>query len=99
MIDQRMTELIYDGLWFSPLAQALRAFVDESQKYVSGEVRLQYFKGSCRPVGRRSPNSLYVSKLATYGSGDTFSHSSAVGFIHLWGLPLEVWARKREGLL
>jgi len=99
MIDQRMTELIYDGLWFSPLAGALRAFIDESQKYVTGEVRLQYFKGSCRPVGRRSANSLYVSKLATYGSGDTFSHSSAIGFIHLWGLPLEVWARKREGLL
>ena len=99
MIDQRLTELIYDGLWFSPLAEALRAFVDESQRYVTGEVRLQYFKGSCRAVGRRSPNSLYVSNLATYGSGDTFSHSSAVGFIHLWGLPLEVWARKREGLL
>lgn len=99
MIDQRLTELIYDGLWFSPLAEALRAFIDESQKYVTGEVRLQYFKGSCRAVGRRSPNSLYVTNLATYGSGDTFSHSSAVGFIHLWGLPLEVWARKREGLL
>jgi argininosuccinate synthase len=99
MIDQRLTELIYDGLWFSPLAEALRAFIDESQKYVTGEVRLQYFKGACRAVGRRSPNSLYVSNLATYGSGDTFSHSSAVGFIHLWGLPLEVWARKREGLL
>jgi argininosuccinate synthase len=99
MIDQRLTELIYDGLWFSPLAEALRAFIDESQKYVTGEVRLQYFKGSCRAVGRRSANSLYVSNLATYGSGDTFSHSSAVGFIHLWGLPLEVWARKREGLL
>lgn len=99
MIDQRLTELIYDGLWFSPLAEALRAFIDESQKYVTGEVRLQYFKGSCRAVGRRSPNSLYVSNLATYGSGDTFSHSSAEGFIHLWGLPLEVWARKREGLL
>ncbi len=99
MIDQRLTELIYDGLWFSPLAGSLRAFIEESQKYVTGEVRLQYFKGSCRVVGRRSPNSLYVSDLATYGSGDTFSHSSAVGFIHLWGLPLEVWARKREGLL
>ncbi len=98
-IDQRMTELIYDGLWFSPLAECLRSFIDKSQERVSGEVRLQYFKGCCRPVGRRSPNSLYVGKLATYGSGDTFKHESAVGFIHLWGLPLEVWARKREGLL
>jgi argininosuccinate synthase len=98
-IEQRLSELIYNGLWFSPLADALRAFVDESQKFVSGEVRLRYFKGSCSPVGRRSPNSLYVTKLATYDAGDTFSHESAKGFIELWGLPVEVWARKREGLL
>ncbi len=98
-IDQRMTELIYDGLWFSPLAECLRSFIEKSQERVTGEVRLQYFKGCCRTVGRRSPNSLYVGKLATYGSGDTFKHETAVGFIHLWGLPLEVWARKREGLL
>lgn len=97
MIDQRMSELIYDGLWFSPLAAALRAFIDESQKYVSGEVRLRYFKGTCSPVGRRSPHSLYDSKLATYGSGDTFSHQSAKGFIELWGLPVEVFARRHEG--
>ncbi len=99
MIDQRLTELIYDGLWFSPLADAIRAFIDESQKFVTGEVRLQYYKGSCNVVGRRSPNSLYVSQLATYGCGDTFSHQSAKGFIELWGLPVEVWARKRQGLL
>ena len=97
MIDQRLTELIYEGLWFSPLAEALRAFIDESQRYVTGEARLRYFKGSCSVVGRRSPNSLYDSKLATYGSGDTFSHESAKGFIQLWGLPVEVWARKRQG--
>jgi len=95
-VDQRMSELIYDGLWFSPLAHSLRAFIDESQKHVSGEVRLRYFKGSCSPVGRRSENSLYDSALATYGSGDTFSHESAKGFIELWGLPVEVWARKHE---
>ena len=98
-IDQRLTELIYEGLWFSPLANALRAFIAETQQYVSGDVRLRYFKGSCQAVGRRSPNSLYITKLATYGSGDTFSHESAKGFIRLWGLPVEVWARKREGLL
>jgi argininosuccinate synthase len=98
-IDQRLTELIYDGLWFSPLAEALRAFIAESQKHVSGDVRLRYYKGSCSVVGRRSPNSLYVDALATYGSGDTFSHQSAVGFIELWGLPVEVWARRRQGLL
>jgi len=97
MIDQRMTELIYEGLWFSPLANALRAFVEESQRYVTGEVRLRYFKGSCAAVGRRSPHSLYDKTLATYGSGDTFSHESAKGFIQLWGLPVEVWARKHLG--
>jgi len=93
MVDQRMSELIYEGLWFSPLAYALRAFIEESQRYITGEVRLRYFKGVCSPVGRRSPHSLYDSSLATYGSGDTFSHESAKGFIELWGLPLEVWAR------
>jgi argininosuccinate synthase len=93
-IDQRLSELIYDGLWFSPLASALRAFIEDSQARVSGEVRLRYFKGCCSPVGRRSPNSLYDGSLATYGSGDTFSHQSAKGFIELWGLPLEVWARR-----
>ncbi len=98
-IDQRLTELIYDGLWFSPLAECLRAFLEKSQERVTGEVRLQYYKGSCRVVGRRSANSLYVGELATYDSGDTFKHETAVGFIHLWGLPLEVWARKREGSL
>ena len=98
-IDQRLTEMIYEGLWFSPLAYALRAFIDETQQYVSGDVRLRYFKGSCQPVGRRSPNSLYITKLATYGAGDTFSHESAKGFIQLWGLPVEVWARKRQGLI
>lgn len=98
-IDQRLTELIYEGLWFSPLAECIRAFVDESQQHVTGEVRLRYYKGCCSVVGRRSPNSLYVDALATYGSGDAFSHQSAVGFIELWGLPVEVWARRRQGLL
>lgn len=94
IIDQRMTELIYEGLWFSPLAASLRAFIDESQKYVTGEVRLRYYKGSCAAVGRRSPYSLYDKTLATYDTGDTFSHESAKGFIQLWGLPVEVWARR-----
>jgi argininosuccinate synthase len=95
-VDQRLTELIYEGLWFSPLAYALRAFIDETQKHVTGDVRLQYYKGSCKPVGRRSPYSLYDTNLATYGHGDTFSHESAKGFIQLWGLPVEVYARKHQ---
>jgi argininosuccinate synthase len=95
-VDQRLTELIYEGLWFSPLAYCLRAFIAESQKHVTGDVRLNYYKGSCKPAGRRSPFSLYDTNLATYGHGDTFSHESAKGFIQLWGLGVEVYARKHQ---
>ncbi len=93
-VEQRIADMIYDGQWFSPLADALRAFVAETQKRVTGDVRLSFYKGSCSVLGRRSPHSMYVEALATYGDGDTFSHESAVGFIRLWGLPLEVWARR-----
>jgi argininosuccinate synthase len=93
-VEQRVADMIYDGQWFSPLADALRAFVAETQKRVTGDVRLSFYKGSCSVLGRRSPHSMYVEALATYGDGDTFSHESAVGFIRLWGLPLEVWARR-----
>jgi len=98
-VDTRMADMIYDAQWFSPLADALRAFVNETQKWVSGDVRLSFFKGNCTVVGRRSPNSLYVESLATYATGDEFSHESAVGFIQLWGLPMEVAARRAQGLL
>jgi len=93
-VEQRVADMIYDGQWFSPLADALRAFVVETQKRVTGDVRLSFYKGSCYVLGRRSPHSMYVEALATYGDGDSFSHESAVGFIRLWGLPLEVWARQ-----
>lgn len=95
-VEQRIADMIYDGQWFSPLADALRAFVTETQKRVTGDVRLSFYKGSCTVLGRRSPHSMYVEALATYGAGDTFSHASAAGFIRLWGLPLEVWARRGE---
>ena len=98
-IDQRLTELIYDGLWFSPLAEALRAFIDESQKHVSGRrppALLQGLVQRGRPPLAQFP---VRRALATYGSGDTFSHESAVGFIELWGLPVEVWARAAPGSL
>ena len=91
-VDQRMADMTYDAQWFSPLADALRAFVADTQKWVTGDVRLSLFKGNCTVVGRRSPYSLYVEELATYGGGDQFSHDAAVGFIRLWGLPMEVAA-------
>jgi argininosuccinate synthase len=97
-VEQKLADMIYDGQWFDPLSDALRAFTLETQKYVTGEVRLAFYKGSCRVVGRRSPHSLYVKELATYGQGDLFDHEAAKGFCQLWGLPLEVWGRRERGL-
>ena len=90
VIGTKLTELIYNGLWFSPLKQALTAFLEETQKYVNGTVRVKLFKGHAIVEGRKSPNSLYNEKLATYTSDDEFDQSASVGFIKLWGLPTEV---------
>jgi len=86
-VDQRWAELVYDGLWYSPLKRALDCFVDESQQPVTGEVRLVLHGGRAVVSGRRSPTSLYDFGLATYDAGDTFDQSQARGFIELWGLP------------
>jgi argininosuccinate synthase len=94
-IEIRYAELIYDGLWFSPLKQALDAFVDESQRFVTGEVRLQLEPGECRPTGRRSPHGLYDYGLATYDAADSFRHEDAAGFVRLWGLGVETWAARQ----
>jgi argininosuccinate synthase len=91
-IEQRFSELAYDGLWFSPLMDALTAFVDTTQKYVTGMVRVKLYKGSVEVVGRESPYSLYNEGLATYAKGDEFDHTSAKGFIYVWGLPLKTVA-------
>lgn len=90
VIEKKMTELIYEGLWFSPLRTALEAFLKETQEVVNGTVRVKMFKGHAIVEGRKSPNSLYSEQLATYSTDDTFSHASAVGFIELWGLPTVV---------
>ena len=97
-VEQRLADMIYDGQWFSPLADSLRAFVAHTQLRVSGDTRLLFYKGSCNVRGRRSPYSLYMEELATYGEGDRFSHESAKGFVELWGLPLEVWARREKSV-
>ena len=91
-LEPRYAELIYDGLWFSPLKQALDAFIVESQRYVTGEVRLHLTPGSCEVTGRRSPHSLYDYGLATYDAGDSFRHEDSAGFVRLWGLSVERWA-------
>ena len=90
VIEKKMTEIIYDGLWFSPLTKALQAFLEETQKHVTGTVRVKLFKGHAIVEGRKSPYSLYDEKLATYTAEDEFDHSAAVGFINLWGLPTKV---------
>ncbi|ARD47312.1 argininosuccinate synthase [Sporosarcina sp. P33] len=90
IISQKLGELIYNGLWFSPLRNALEAFIKETQQYVTGTVRIKLFKGHALVEGRKSPNSLYDEKLATYTSDDEFDQAAAVGFIKLWGLPTEV---------
>jgi argininosuccinate synthase len=89
-LEQKLAELTYNGLWFSPLADSLRAFVDSTQAMVTGEVSLQLYKGNVTSAGRASPHSLYKADLATYGTGDTFDHTAATGFITIWGLPLQV---------
>jgi argininosuccinate synthase len=91
-LEPRYAELVYDGLWFSPLKAALDAFIAESQRHVTGEVRLHLSPGACHVEGRRSPHSLYDYGLATYDAADSFRHEDAAGFVRLWGLSLETWA-------
>ncbi|MGQ9675776.1 MAG: argininosuccinate synthase [Chloroflexota bacterium] len=93
LVAQEYSDLIYNGLWFSPLHQDLAAFVASSQRYVTGTVRVKLFKGSCQAVGRKSPLSLYNIGLATYDKGDLFDYRAAEGFINIWGLPLRTQAR------
>ncbi|MCZ7526054.1 MAG: argininosuccinate synthase [Acidimicrobiia bacterium] len=97
-LEPRYAELVYDGLWFSPLKEALDAFVESSQEHVSGEVRLRLEPGRCFPNGRRAPASLYDYELATYEADDAFRHDDAAGFVRLWGLSVETWARRQRGV-
>jgi argininosuccinate synthase len=96
-LEPRWSELVYDGLWFSPLKQALDAFFLESQKHVTGEVRLRLDQGRCWVVGRRSPVGLYDHGLATYDATDTFRHQDAEGFVRLWGLGVATWSAVQVG--
>ncbi|MCW2727011.1 MAG: hypothetical protein JWN35_3932 [Frankiales bacterium] len=93
-VDQRWGELVYDGLWFSPLKRALDAFIDSASRNVSGEVRLTLHGGTCTVSGRRSDASLYDFNLATYDEGDTFDQSLAKGFVELWGMPSKIAAQR-----
>lgn len=93
-VDQRWSELVYDGLWFSPLKDALDAFVDHAQRHVSGDVRMTLHGGRAVVTGRRSEESLYDFSLATYDTGDTFDQSLARGFVQLFSLPAKIAAAR-----
>ena len=90
VVEQHYADLIYNALWFSPLKEALDAFVEKTQELVTGTVKVKLFKGSAVVVGRESPYSLYNTQLSTYATGDAFDHSAAKGFIYVWGLPLKI---------
>ncbi len=96
IVAQRYAELVYDGLWFSPLKTALDAFVKATQQTVTGKVRLKLYKGNCTPAGASSPYSLYHQELATFGQDEIYSQADATGFINLFGLPLKVQALLRQ---
>ncbi|MDH3959189.1 MAG: argininosuccinate synthase [Actinomycetota bacterium] len=93
-VSQRWTELVYDGLWFSPLRRALGGFLDDLNEAVSGDVRMTLQGGRATVTGRKSPESLYDFGMATYDTGDTFDQSLAKGFIELWGLPSKMAAAR-----
>ncbi|MCA1692005.1 MAG: argininosuccinate synthase [Actinobacteria bacterium] len=94
-LEPRWAELVYDGLWFSPLKEALDGFVLASQRWVTGDVRLRCEPGRVFVAGRRSPVGLYDYGLATYDSADRFRHQDAAGFVRLWGLGVETWAARQ----
>ncbi|MDB9312122.1 argininosuccinate synthase [Spirulina sp. CS-785/01] len=95
-IEETYANLVYQGLWYSPLKAALDAFIKETQGAVNGVVRVKFYKGNATIVGRRSNNSIYSPDLATYTSDDQFDHKAAEGFIYIWGLPTRVWAEKNK---
>lgn len=98
-MEQAWANAVYNGMWFSPLKEALDAFMASTQRCLSGTIRLKFFKGTCVVVGRKSSYSLYDEGLATYDEDDTFDHAAAKGFIDLWTLPTTTWAinRRQEG--
>ena len=94
----KYAELVYDGNWYTPLRESLDAFVTETQKTVTGKVRLKLYKGRCTPAGAQSPYSLYSEEMATFGRDEVYNQKDAEGFINLFGLPLKVRAMKLKGL-
>lgn len=97
-VEQSYGELVYNGLWYSPLKSALDAFITETQERVTGTVRVKLFKGNAQVVGRKSDKAIYSEELATYSADDQFDHKAADGFIYVWGLPTRIWSENlRKG--
>jgi argininosuccinate synthase len=95
-LEIRWAELVYDGMWFSPLKEALDAFLEETQRYISGDVRMSFAPpGFMRIEGRRSPYALYDYGLATYDAGDKFHHADSEGFVKIYGLAIKTWAARQ----
>jgi argininosuccinate synthase len=92
-VSSEFSDIVYNGLWFTPLRRDLSTYLENAQRYVTGTVRMKLFKGTCTVVGRKSPFSLYDYSLATYDKGDVFDQSTSIGFIHIWGLPTRIQAR------
>ena len=93
----KFAELVYNGLWYTPLREAMSAFVDVTQQYVTGTVKMKLYKGNCIGAGVTSPYSLYMEDIATFGdSGEMYSHKDSAGFINLYGLPLKVQAMMKQ---
>ena len=96
-VEETYSQLIYNGLWYSPLKAALDGFIRQTQERVSGTIRIKLFKGNATIVGRKSDKSLYTPDLATYGAEDRFDHKAAEGFIYVWGLPTRIWSQQTRG--
>ena len=94
----KMAQLVYEGKWFTPLREAIQAFVESTQEYVTGEVKFKLYKGNIIKAGTTSPYSLYSESLASFTTGDLYDHHDAEGFITLFGLPLKVRAMKMQEL-
>ena len=90
-------DLVYNGLWYTPTREAIDALVQKVQEKVTGIIRLKFFRGDCRVVGRRSPFALYDLAMATHEEADAFDHTAGEGFVKIWGLPVEIAARKARG--
>ena len=92
-LSNKFADLVYDGLWFTPLREAMSAFVDSTQETVTGKVKMKLYKGNCMPAGTTSPYSLYDEDIATFSEDEVYDQKDAAGFINLFGLPLKVRAQ------